>query len=548
MANCCIERHLNEPGKIWCAQCGSLVEGAVIDDYRVLSYLGSGSSSDVYLAEQTSLNQRRVVIKILHRSCQERHVGNFQREAALLASLSHPYILPIFSYGVLYERRSSSTYAPYLVLPYADQGTVADAFAREGRRPWSLARVVSLARDVAEALDYAHSRRVLHRDVKPANLLQMGAHVLLSDFSVASLIEAEASHLSVPWAGSPAYMAPEVWQLRPGRYSDQYALAISCFFLLAADFPWAKSADGRARSQRVWSTLHCYVAPRSILELRPDLPEAVNVVLQRALAKDPHQRYPTVQEFAADLFAASQDITQSLAKPSKGTEISVIAWEPNRLPAVLAQPALPLPPTYHRRDDAPARPVPPVATDPVRATPLAQSSLDQVKEGTAQVGEISTDPLRSSQRDKWTWGALLLTLLVCLTLAAEYTWQAGDVRAAATLLLAIWPALLIGPLLARLFRRVTGATLSWGLFWGVFFGLTDGLLSALACCTWIVLAQLPGQWQCPSWCQPGDGITIVRQEIITLVPQALIPFIMGLWMVTIGGAVIGIIHIRRHSA
>src|SRR6266516_7726436 len=100
MANCCINQHLNQPGNIQCIECGSLLAGALIGDYHVISYIGSGSSSDVYLAEQHSLNLRKVVIKVLHRSCNRQHVDNFQREAALLASLSHPYILPIFSYGV----------------------------------------------------------------------------------------------------------------------------------------------------------------------------------------------------------------------------------------------------------------------------------------------------------------------------------------------------------------------------------------------------------------------------------------------------------------
>src|SRR6266446_10490516 len=242
MAYCCINQHHNEPGNIRCIECGSLVAGELVGDYRVVSYIGSGSYSDVYLVMQHSLNQRKVVIKVLHRSCSQRHVDNFRREAALLASLSHPYILPIFSYGVIYERKSAlATCLPYLIVSLAEQGSLAESFEREGNRPWSLERVVSLTGEVAEALDYAHSHNVLHRDVKPANLLKMGSHVLLSDFSVASLIDADSSHLSTGLAGSPAYMAPEVWRLHPGRYSDQYALAVTCFFLLTGNYPFRKN-------------------------------------------------------------------------------------------------------------------------------------------------------------------------------------------------------------------------------------------------------------------------------------------------------------------
>jgi len=117
MTFCCINQHLNKPGTIRCAKCSSLVAGALISDYRVVSYIGKGSTSDVYLAEQNSLHGRKVVIKILHRSCSEEYVDSFRSEAKLLASLSHPYILPIFSYGVIHEQTMfTANYVPYLVV------------------------------------------------------------------------------------------------------------------------------------------------------------------------------------------------------------------------------------------------------------------------------------------------------------------------------------------------------------------------------------------------------------------------------------------------
>src|SRR5579859_5454112 len=101
MGYCCIGHHLNNDDALWCAACGSLVEGAMVGDYRLLSYIGNGSAADVYLAEQPALNRRKVVIKILHRPWSEVRASNFEREVAALAVLSHPYILPIFGYGVL---------------------------------------------------------------------------------------------------------------------------------------------------------------------------------------------------------------------------------------------------------------------------------------------------------------------------------------------------------------------------------------------------------------------------------------------------------------
>ena len=548
MAYCCIEHHLNEAGALWCTACDSLVEGAVIGDYRLVSHIGNGSTADVYLAEQSLLNRRRVVIKILHRSWSEAHVSRFEREAAALASLSHPYILPIFSYGVLYKRPAGQAeqarqvnVLPYLVLPYAVQGSLAQIFEREGKCPWSLARMVTIAKEVAEALDYAHAHGVIHRDVKPANILQMGSHALLCDFSVASPIDAEVSHLNAPWAGSPAYMAPEVWQLRPGRYSDQYALAVSCFFLLTGQLPLSRSRDTETRS---WSNMHCFVAPRSIRELRPDLPLAIDAVLLRALSKDPHDRYKTVGAFASDLFAASQDITQEIGSFPEGQRSRNIKARPDLISSQRGfgvprevvkvedrnvQPPLPfvalpsLPVTAPVSPDSPVTPVTPVAD-------LKGFSIN----------DVQTEALAAVKRaDRWVWYALLLNLLVCLTLAAEYGWQAQDLTATANMLLAAWPALLIGPLLARVFRRVPFTTLSWGLFWGAFFGLTDALLSMLVCLVWTLLADLHVYYH------PGDGFSAVIQEAVLLTQQAVLPLVLGLWIAVIGGAIIGILHIHN---
>src|SRR5581483_237384 len=144
-----------------------------------------------------ALHKRKVVIKILHRSWSEARVSNFQREAAALALLTHPYIVPIFAYGVLSKqgenmpKREDAEAQPYLVLPYAEQGSLDEIIARRGKRPWSLTRVVTIAKEIAEALDYAHARGILHRDVKPANILQMGSHAVLSDFGVSALIDAD---------------------------------------------------------------------------------------------------------------------------------------------------------------------------------------------------------------------------------------------------------------------------------------------------------------------------------------------------------------------
>jgi Protein kinase domain len=535
MAYCCINQHLNESGKVQCVECGGLIAGALIGDYRVVSFIGNGSTSDVYLAEQHSLNKRKVVIKVLHRSYNQRHIDNFQREAALLASLSHPYILPIFSYGVIYERQAALRGClPYLVVPYAEQGSLAESFEREQKRPWSLERVVSLAREVAEALDYAHSRNVLHRDVKPANLLQMGSHVLLSDFSVASLIDSDSSHLSGGLAGSPAYMAPEVWGMRPGRYSDQYALAVTCFVLLAGDYPLRKNGGTSARS---WQQLHSFGVPSSLSEFRADVPLAVNVVLQKALAKNPHERYPTVLAFASDLLSATQDVTQQFIKRPVLAEVAQF------------RPAL----RNVEADGKQWREVQKVgvslakapATDPIAfpAAPVVNQARAQGVKREVGLQDIQTEnPIVSRFSNRWIWYAFVLNLLICLVLAAEYSWQAGTIRSGADLLLALCPALLVGPWLARPFRRITLTSFSWGLFWGVFFGMTNALLSALVCLIWGALLSFSGS--------AGGGLNNFISGVTALssMSQVVLLVLLALWMSVIGGALIGIFSVRDEDA
>lgn len=565
MSNCCVGHHPCESGALWCRECGSLVEGASIGEYRLFSFLGRGSSADVYLAEQPSLNRRKVVIKILPQTRLVSSVEAFHREAAVLASLSHPYILPIFAYGVLYremkrrdiEYNAKELCLPYLALPYAEQGSLADIFTREGARPWSVARVVTIAREIAEVLDYAHAQGILHRDVKPANILRMGSHSLLSDFSVASLIDAGASHLNAPWAGSPAYMAPEVWQLHPGRYSDQYALAVVCYYLLSSQLPWRK-----AESQ-TWAQLHLFEQPRPLGEVHPDAPLALDLVLQRALSKDPHRRYPTVEAFATDLRTAAKDITQQ-----------VISAPPRRekQPPTLSAPGSPARGKQEHRvvPSPPAPPAQPVFIPAERETPrlpptsppmpfirsLAPVPVDpSTSPGDARGERLTTQPdthtdslkaiAPAKNRDWWIGQALLLNIVICLALAAGEAWQNGDMAAGGRSLLALWPAPVIGPLLALAFRRVTFHTLSWGMFWGTFYGLTNGLLSILCCLTWIVLVFLPSSNACPAGCAQASGFGARVQEASAFAPQAILPLVLGLWVSVIGGALIGIVHVRE---
>ncbi len=538
MPSCCLNHHANAAGSVWCSECGSLVEGAWVHDCNIISYVGEGSFSTVYLARQRSLNNRKVVIKVLWQRESQPSVSNFRREAAVLAALSHPYILPIYAYGIMdHPQPPTTNYSPYLVLPYAEQGSLEEAFVREGNRPWSLKRVLAIVEEAADAVYYAHKRGVLHRDIKPANLLLMGSHAVLADFGVASLIDADTSHVEAGWAGSPAFMAPEVWQFRPGRYSDQYALAVTCFRLLTGEYLWLPPPDG---STRQWSRLHRMVAPPSLRSLRPDLPLPVDLVLQQALAKDPHERYRSVKAFAADLRAASQDDTQVLTRRD-------------------------------RRAAEPKPPAPQPVLTQVRAAPIAVQTdakkprqIDQapVTEKVTPAPVPPKKPLRVPDRSllyavtgslgslrengKWLLSALLLNLFIYLVLlAAQWAWAAGQVTAPASLLLALWPALFTGLLVARWFQRLALHSLSWGVFWGMLFGIVDALVSALVCFTWTALGRTFLLHWGRDWQVPGQGWSLFLSEAQgLLVRDNLGLLLMALWIAVVGGALIGLLHAR----
>jgi len=577
MPLCSKNQHITVPGNMWCSECGSLITGTQIDDYTILSYMGQGSFGAVYLASQQSLNNRKVVIKMLQSSWSQEHVYHFQQEAAFLASLSHPYILTIYAYGVLNNRQDSSTsYAPYFVLPYIEQGSLDDVLAQEGKHTMPLKRVVTIAGELADALDYAHSKGVLHRDVKPANILCVGSHVVLSDFGVATLIDADTSHLQASLAGSPAFMAPEVWRCNPGRYSDQYALAVTCFRLLTGDYPW-HNAEGRMRD---WTQLHCFVEPRSLHDHCPEICWGVDLALQRALAKDPHERYPSVGAFASDLRAAAED-TQMCIVPSLARAGYPQGAPPCSPPAPLARRQCPqaIPWT------GPVVPVVPIAvqaqenswvahpqlggSEPItgrsvyssypieKGTGKEHELFDVMTESLADKSAVAASVLKCApQASLWALRsiaykyfihAFVLNLLICVLLAAQAALLSSDSIAAVVLLLLLWPSLLIGPVLAYLLKFILHFSIVGGILWGLLFGIIDALVSALICYGWTALAFTLTHWGV-DWLHPGDGLHIYFGYIVKLAPAALNLIVPGSLLALVGGSLVGYLSVRAEGA
>jgi len=278
-----------------------------IGDYRILRLLGKGGFADVYLGEQIYL-KRSVAIKLLHTQVTEFQQEDFLKEAQHLANLAHPHIVRVHHFAV--ERG-----IPYLVMEYAPNGTLRTRHAHGSQL--QLEAIIFYVKWIADALQYIHDQKLVHRDVKPENML-LGANqeILLSDFGLVAVAHATASLTLEGQAGTPLYMAPEQLQGKPRPASDQYSLGVVVYEWLCGQCPF-KGPLAEVVTQ------HLYVPPPSLQERLPTLSPAIERVVFTALAKDPKQRFASVREFAVALEQAikvSNQIEFSNAQPyiSKG--------------------------------------------------------------------------------------------------------------------------------------------------------------------------------------------------------------------------------------
>lgn len=251
--------------------------------YRVIRLLGHGGFADVYLGEHVYLHTQ-VAIKVLHTHLGQEDIESFRNEALVIAHLVHPHIIRVLDFGV-------ENFVPFLVMDYAPNGTLRQR-APKGAR---LTPVVFLpyVQQVAQALQYGHDRKLIHRDVKPENmLLDADEQVRLSDFGIAVTAQSTVSQQTDSAViGTISYMAPEQLQGKPKPASDQYALAVVVYEWLTGERPFKGSAMEIVTQQ-------LSAPPPPIDERALALPPAVTQVLWRALAKNPHDRFARVQDFA----------------------------------------------------------------------------------------------------------------------------------------------------------------------------------------------------------------------------------------------------------
>ena len=264
------------------------------DRYRVERKLGEGGMATVWLAQDLK-HGRPVALKVLRPEVAAA-LGSerFLHEIRVTATLQHPHILPLFDSG-------SDGGLLYYVMPFVDGESLRGRLDREHQL--ALPDALQIVRDVAEALDCAHRHGVLHRDVKPENILLAEGHAFVADFGVARAISRAASERTTgagTIVGTPAYLSPEAAsgaEEIDGR-SDLYALGCVSYEMLAGQPPFAGPGP------RAVIARHVAESPPPLLAARPDLPVAVGRAVEQALAKDPADRFATVLEFATALNTA----------------------------------------------------------------------------------------------------------------------------------------------------------------------------------------------------------------------------------------------------
>lgn len=284
------------------------LEGMTIGKYRVIEKLGRGGMATVYKAYHPRLD-RYVAIKALHRHLYEgeNFLERFQQEARAVAALRHPHIVQVYDFDV-----HEDTY--FMVMEYIGGGTLKakmESLSREGKT-LPLEEAVKYFQQVASALDFAHQKGMIHRDMKPANvLINAEGDALLTDFGIARLLSQDSTNLTATGTliGTPAYMSPEqgkgVRELTPA--SDIYSLGVILYELLTGQVPYDADTPIAIIHKHIHEPLPF---PHQI---NPDIPAGLERVILKGLAKEPEDRYQSAVEMSRAVDLALQELSASPA-------------------------------------------------------------------------------------------------------------------------------------------------------------------------------------------------------------------------------------------
>jgi serine/threonine protein kinase len=332
--------------------------GRQVDEYRLEALLGQGGMASVYRGLDVRLN-RQVAIKVIDTPFRADvdHIRRFEREAQAIAQLEHPHIVRLYRYG-------QSDSLLYMAMQYVEGQNLQSMLAayRKGRQLMPADKVRRIIREICLALDYAHSKGVIHRDVKPSNImLDKDGNAILTDFGLALLTEVGTRGEIL---GSPHYIAPEqaISSANVVPQSDLYAVGVILYEMLTGEVPFD------APEPLDVAMLQMTEPPPSPRKLRPDISPGLETVLLKALAKTPEKRYPSGAALADALDAAlRRSPLPKTTVPVPVTPRKPAAPPPAQLPPIPAAVAGP----SSRRQPAPPSLISAIAASPPSATKLA---------------------------------------------------------------------------------------------------------------------------------------------------------------------------------
>jgi tetratricopeptide (TPR) repeat protein len=308
------------------------LQSALGNTHRILRELGGGGMSRVFLAEEIRLG-RQVVVKVLPPETGAAvNVERFEREIQLAARLQHPHIVPLLSAAAAGDLL-------YYVMPFIQGESLRSRLAREGELP--VVEAARILREILDALSFAHRNGVVHRDIKPDNVLLSDGHAVVTDFGVAKAVSASSGSSSLTSLGvalgTPAYMAPEQAAADPhvDHRADIYAVGIMGYEMLAGRTPFT------APSPQAMLAAHITQAPEPIAKMRPAVSPPFNAVLMRCLEKRAADRWQSAAELLGQLEAAatpSGGLAPTEATPaiSSGTENAIRRSHPGRVALLFA--------------------------------------------------------------------------------------------------------------------------------------------------------------------------------------------------------------------
>lgn len=313
------------------------IEGSTLGRYELRRRIARGGMAEVYLGYDRRV-RRRVAIKVLYGS-DEPFVRRFEREAEAVGTLSNDHILPLYDFG---EQRPWY----YLVMPYVEGGTLRDYLLQ--RASLTLEEAGSFLEQIAEALQYAHDHGVVHRDVKPSNiLLRPDGHAYLGDFGLAKAkLGADAVTHAGTMVGTPEYMAPEQSNGIHDYRSDIYSLGIILYQMLTGGVPFTGD------SPVAISLKHIQASPTPPSKLNTTIPQSVEDVILKALAKDPNERYQQAKILADAYWEALKQETDRVLDKESTAEFTAKELTDTQKPQHEEQPDNDKTLLHHKQQDA----------------------------------------------------------------------------------------------------------------------------------------------------------------------------------------------------